>query len=145
MRWHIRHHFLFKQATARKTKIVSVWRQKHPKISCIFHLSPDKLPQRHESCLPPRKITTIYSILGLFSHICMILCDIYLYLILISWLDLWPVTEENANMTQMFSATSVGGSLHPNRIIYIYILIILLNSLTLNGAFKHIFSLLCRL
>ncbi len=33
--------------------------------------------------------------------------DIILCLILIFRLELWPVTEENANMAQMFSAISV--------------------------------------
>ncbi len=40
--------------------------------------------------------------------------DIILCIILISRLKLWPVTEEHANITQMFSATSVGVLLHPN-------------------------------
>jgi len=40
--------------------------------------------------------------------------DVILCLFLISGLELWPVTEENANMTQMFHATSVGVLLHSN-------------------------------
>lgn len=40
--------------------------------------------------------------------------DITSCLILISKLELWLVTEENANMSQMFSATSVGILLHPS-------------------------------
>lgn len=40
--------------------------------------------------------------------------DISLCLILISSLELWPMTEESVDMTQMLSATSVYVLLHPN-------------------------------
>ncbi len=40
--------------------------------------------------------------------------DISLCLILISSLELWLMTEESVDMTQMLSATSVHVLLHPN-------------------------------
>ncbi len=66
----------------------------------------------HDSYLNLGQIT-ICSILSLMSHYDIIWC-----LILISRSELWPVTEENANMIQMFSAASVDLLMHPKIILF---------------------------